>query len=57
MVQLWGDWCTVWKYDDGDISNLNITTEKAKDGSISARNECYNVLQDRTLYWQYKDNN
>ncbi|NDK09570.1 hypothetical protein GW846_02225 [Candidatus Gracilibacteria bacterium] len=53
MVQLWGDWCTIPKYEDGDISNLSITNSKARNGEISGKNECYNVLQDRTLNWSY----
>jgi hypothetical protein len=35
MVQLWGDWCTIPKYEDGDISNLSITNAKAYNGEIS----------------------
>jgi hypothetical protein len=57
MVQLWGDWCTQEKYDDGILlskSLLNLT--EAKNG-ISAKNSCYNIDEERTLKWQYKNAN
>jgi hypothetical protein len=54
MVELWGDWCTLWKNEDGTIEKINITQEKALK-KISAKNECYDVEQPRKLEWKYLD--
>lgn len=52
MVQLWGDWCTDFFYEDGTISSEKITNSLAQNG-VSGKNECYNVAEPRTLSWKY----
>lgn len=57
MVQLWGDWCTTWKYDDGVLAKKADIKNSNMDDFISAKNWCYNVWWARELRWQYKDSN
>lgn len=55
MVQLWGDWCTLEKYDDWKIGKIDMSQEKA-DNKIYAKNYCQTTLDDRKIEWNYIEN-
>lgn len=55
MVQLWWDWCTKIEYEDGTVQTKHLLTQQQANEAISAKNECWNVDQDRSLSWKYRD--
>ncbi|PIE85346.1 hypothetical protein CSA08_02095 [Candidatus Gracilibacteria bacterium] len=58
MVQLWGDYCTLEKYEDGTIAEEDVREkEKAIENMKgSAKNTCSNTSGDRELKWYIKEN-
>lgn len=54
FVELWGDWCTSWESEDGLLYKKDLTLPLSLK-KVNAKNECYDVEQQRILEWNFLD--
>jgi len=55
MVQLWGDWCTDPQYEDGILNSMVWVDIYDLTDFTSAKNTCVSFGSDRTITWNYYD--